>query len=158
MTVSTGMRTVAVAAAMLGAAPAALRAQGVAECTYEVCAVRLQTRFLGGVRVVQGADAQRVSRNGFFAMRVALFESAGDSVRAPYQSYRRYSRRAGLIGMVSGVAGGLAYFSYDNGDDGMGHVFLGTGLVLGVVSAYHVAKGNDALQRAIWAYNRQFAR
>lgn len=158
MTVSTGIRTVAVAAALLGTAPAAARGQGGPDCTYDACAVRLQTRFLSGVRVVQGANAERVSRNGFFAMRVAVFDSAGDSVRTPYQSYRRYSRRAGLIGIVSGVAGALAYVSYDDGDDDMGHVFLGTGLVLGVVSAYHVAKGHDALQRAIWAYNRRFAR
>lgn len=150
--------TVALVCFAAGASPAPAGAQEPA-CTYDACAVRLQTRFFGGTRLVQGASQQPISRNGFFALRIDAFASAGDSVRLPYERYRGYAQRGGVLALLSGVAGGLAYYYYDRqGDESMGTVFVASGLVLGLVSAYNVSKGTDHLNRAIWAYNRQYAR
>ena len=126
------------------------------DCTYDRCALRLQYRFFS-TRLIQGADATPVSRLGLFASRIPVLETASDTVRRHYESFRHH-RNTGrvfqLIGFAAVTAAAIVYEAdtYDNRDTALGILLLGTGF--SIVGAIHSQRSAEELQRAIWHYNR----
>jgi hypothetical protein len=130
-------------------------------CTYDRCALRLQSR-ASGVRIVQGAQGTNLGRIGLYPPRINLLATADDSTRLHYEAFREYHSRSATFGLVSLVftVGGavLVYASDDETADwtGFGLSVVGLGFSIGASSSSR--RGRDELSQAIWFYNRRFAR
>jgi membrane-associated phospholipid phosphatase len=142
--------------------PAPSAAPAPAECTaYERCALGLLPRFTG-LAVVRGVQEEQVAMLGFFIPGRSLDAAfAGDSLA---QRYGREAHRARWIGAIltttglltAGAAGPVAINSDDQISGFLGTVALAGVQLLGAV--YYQFKADAELSRAVFAYNRRFAR
>lgn len=149
-----------VALLAIGLSVVSAHAQGSA-CTYDTCALRVRTRFLSGLTIVQGHDARRVAKVGLFAPHVDLLARGSDSVRFHYQALRKHQNTGGGLTLVSllaaGVSGGLAGRNYEANKTAVWSL-LGVSLVFSVWGGAHLASGRDHLEQSIWFYNRDLPR
>ena len=150
------------AMAQQATAPAAAAPEGPLDCLeYDRCALGILPRF-GGLAVVRGLQEEQVALLGFVipGRRLdAVF--AGDTLA---QRYGRSAHRARWIGSVLTVTGlltlGAAGPVAIESDDALGK-FTAIALAGGVqmfAAAYYQFKADAELSRAVFAYNRRFAR
>jgi len=129
------------------------------DCTYDRCALRLQSRVFSE-RVVQGAGAAPVARLGLFAPHIAPLATAADSARRHYEAFRTFHNRGAgfkLLGIAATLTSAIIYIS----DPGFPYNrprpavwgLLGVGLTFGLVGGISTSKGRDQLHQAIWFYN-----
>lgn len=144
------------------ALPPAARAQEA--CTFDRCALRIQSRFFSGERIVQGVTARRVARLGLFAPHIEPLATAGDSARRHYVAFRHSHNRAGaflLIGAVASTAAAFIILGDDNFPNNTpstsAWVLAGGGLVFSFAGAINLMSGRDHLSQSIWFYNRSLA-
>jgi len=146
-------------AALLSAG--ALRAQD-ASCSYDSCALRLKTGFWS-TNIVQGALETPIGTASLFAPRVPVLAEARDSVvRQLFASYQRKSHQ----GLVFGIgATGLfvaSFFAWDsNASNPVNETAVGLLLgsaVLAIPAAVLARSASNELQKAVWHFNRAFAR
>jgi len=131
-----------------------------ADCTYDRCALRFQYRLFSS-QLVQGREANPVAISGIFRSRVRLLETASDSVRYHYETFRRNRQIGGgfdLAGLTALLVAGAVYAAdtYKNGDAARG--LLVVGLSLEFVGGIHDARAANSMERAIWHYNRLLPR
>ena len=133
----------------------------VPDSTYDRYALRL-VHGPGWTGVLQGIQAEYVG-GGTFVPRVALFATAGDSVRRQYEASRSRFRRYAVLGGLS-IAGVLATITYYDGtSDRDWNTPVGIGLPIATIAvswagAASATSGEDYLRRAIWHYNRELPR
>lgn len=161
----------------LGAGASSARAQTVApaarsaassdvganpECiVYERCALSLLPRF-GGLAIVRGVQEEQIAMLGFFLPGRRLDAAfAGDSLAQRYGREAHRARRIGAVLTVTGLltvtaAGPAAVNSEDQLGAFVGGLLLGGVQMLGAV--YYQFKADAELSRAVFAYNRKFAR
>lgn len=159
------------ALALLAIPPQALAAQDASapspasvtsECiVYERCALSLLPRFSGLV-IVRGVQEQPVATLGFFLPGRSLDAAfAGDSLAQRYGREAHRARRIGAVLTMTGLvtmsaAGPLAVNSENELGAFAGYVLLGGVQMLGAV--YYQFKADAELSRAVFAFNRKFAR
>jgi hypothetical protein len=123
-------------------------------CAYERCALRVRPGVWGD-RVVRGAGDTPIGRT---ANSVAVLETAGDSTRFYYESFRtgrRQTATARRVGLLAYLVAGTLLIATD-GDVGRGFA-LGFGIVgygAAHLSQYGSARAAGDLNKAIWFYNR----
>jgi hypothetical protein len=134
-------------------------------CTYERCAVWIERGMLR-----RGASGAVVRRDGFFRpMRLADFVGGTDSAAAwaeRFDSRMRAGTTLSKVGMLSFAIGAAAYYVRTR-NLGPGEIDDANGLegalaFLGVIAlgGGHIVRttAEPARNRAIWWYNRRFAR
>ncbi len=143
--------------ALLALAPLMLRAQD-STCSYDRCALALHRSFLAR-HLVRGDSAVRVARIGFRAPALADFVARQDSAGLFIRQFRSDHTSGDwllLVGMLTAVAG--QFVVYESRQDAVGTGVAITGFALMVIGGERVRRGDNALQRAIWHYNRTLTR
>ena len=140
--------------ALLGAlAPCPLAAQD-STCSYNRCALALHRSFWSEY-VVRGDSAVRVARIGFRAPSLADFAAREDSAGIYFREFRAEHTSGNwllLLGALTAVAGEVVVSQSDQDVLGTGLVVAGLGVMIG--GGERARRGRNALQRAIWFYNR----
>lgn len=129
-------------------------------CDYAACALNVVPAW-NGLAVVRGADEERVALLGFFRARALDHVFAGDTAALMLARRAVRTRRIAAaltdLGAVLLVTGATLAIT-DDGVDGTTAALLAAGAVsLGVsVPLQFAADGH--LSRAVWRFNRRFAR
>lgn len=115
----------------------------------------------GSTGVVQGMQAEGVG-GGTFIPRVDLLAAATDRVRNHYSASRKSFTRYTILGGLS-IVGAIATIAYYGSRDDDWSPAPGIGLpvatfAVGWAGHASATNGGDHLRRAIWLYNRRFAR
>lgn len=128
-------------------------------CTYDTCALRVESGFLG-TRLVRGAEGAPVSGLGLFGSN--LSEVVGSSGRALEHArvYDRTRTPAALTALGAGLllGFGLATAQDDQVSDGVSLGLTLGGIGLTVVSIRLGSQSQRAFSRALWWYNRGLPR
>lgn len=123
-------------------------------CVYVRCALSIQQH---PPRVVQGVAATPVANFGFFAPRIDVLTTSGDSARVHYEAFRGAYNRAAVfkfVGLAAGVSGLIVFASNPRANHTTG---LGIALVAvptGLVSIALAARAQSQLEQSIGFYNR----
>ena len=139
------------------AAPATVVAQD-STCTYDRCALAFHRSFWSR-HLVRGDSGLRVARIGFSAPTLAEFANRQDSVGIYIRQFRARHTSGNwiaVLGVLTATAGQLVVYQSRADGVGSGIVLLGLGMVW--VGGDRVRRGENALQRAIWLYNRTLVR
>lgn len=153
-------RACLVALVLLAGSGTAARAaaQGApAVCTYDTCALRVQPPSLTTpLMLVRGATGEEVLRLGLLEPAVAPFVALSDSAVAHARVYDlKYDR-----GSILNIAGTVIAIGAPVLLRGTMQkiAFTGAGIGLTIYGNTLVNEANDALNRAVWWYNRELAR
>lgn len=129
-----------------------------ASCTYERCALRVEA--VPGTpkasQLVQGIEAKPVETSGFFLLRIPLFDSSPDSVRAPYYAFRNHlaaSRASFVLGVAAAAVGAISFASQQTPRFANILPMTGLGIGLGITGLVETKQAGDALQTAVTRYN-----
>ncbi|HWP38282.1 MAG TPA: hypothetical protein VNL18_12095 [Gemmatimonadales bacterium] len=127
-------------------------------CSYDRCALALHRTFWSQY-LVRGDSAVRVARIGFRAPNLAEFaareDSAGTYIRR-FQSYHTSGNWLSLLGSLTAAAGQILV--YESREDAVGSVMMLVGVGVMITGTERSRRGRNALQRAIWYYNRTLPR
>lgn len=145
------------AAALLPAAAHAQATQAPQVCTYDTCALRVQPPSLTTpLMLVRGSNGEEVLRLGLLEPAVAPFVALSDSAVAHARVYDlKYDR-----GSILNIAGTVIAIGAPVLLRGTMQkiAFTGAGIGLTIYGNTLVNEANDALNRAVWWYNRELAR
>jgi hypothetical protein len=128
-------------------------------CTYEQCAVRLQTGFFTE-HLVRGDSGARAVRMSFTGRGVADYLSRVESAAVPAQQFQSRRTRGAVLGIISGAALFYMYESIANDDFGEDDFETGAivGLTVGIPTAIwgaiETVRSRNALSEAIYRFNR----
>lgn len=146
---------VALFLAMLAFAPQPAFAQ--APCTYDTCALRIQPPTLTTpLMLVRGAEGEEVIRLGLLEPEVAPFVALSDSAVAYARIYDVQYDRGYIINMAGTVIAIGAPILLQGTMQKL--AFTGAGVGLSFYGGVLMNRANDALNRALWWYNRELAR
>lgn len=154
--------TVCAAATLLIVSPFASAAQGraPANCTYQTCALGLAPVW-DGLAVVRGDSERRVATLGFFLPGdvSSVFEDDPDALEAARDAVQIRQIGAALTdGGLALAATGIARALFRRDWDRLSTVLtVGGAAALGVSVPFQFA-ADGQLSRAVWLYNRRFAR
>ena len=152
------MKRPVMALAFLAVSPLSAQTQA-PPCTYDRCALRVENAnpvFPG--HLVQGVEGRPVATLGFFAPRIPLLESSGDSVRIPYEAFRARQRASSVLGVLSLASFVAAPFVVKRSFSGPGstvYYVIGAGAVFGISALVTGAGAGKKLEEAIARYNDQ---
>lgn len=127
-------------------------------CDYNRCSLSIAPR-LSGLDVVRGTGEPPVASLGFFIPRDVRAPFAGNDVATRFAlDATRMRRQATVLSMVGGstVAVGVAQGFRHHRGSAYGLTGAGAALVMLSVPLHFAA--DAALSRAVWEFNRQFAR
>ncbi|MBI2074165.1 MAG: hypothetical protein HYW06_10815 [Gemmatimonadetes bacterium] len=127
-------------------------------CSYDKCALALHRSFWSQY-LVRGDSAIRVARIGFRAPTLAEFAAREDSAGVYVQRFRAHHTSGNwllLVGALTAAAGELVV--YQSREDVLGSGIMVVGLGVMITGGERARRGNNALQRAIWFYNRTLPR
>ena len=136
---------------------------GLAPCSYDDCAVRLEFRFFER-SIVRGRDGVRVARLGYFSGGAVVKAFARSDTAVRYAKlYESRHNTAAALGLASAVITYIPFVLRDDLDsyDDVIREELATFLAaaaVGGVGAYFETRAHSALQRAIWWHNRDLVR
>jgi hypothetical protein len=138
-----------------------LAAQGAtSSCPYEQCALSIVPAW-NGLAVARGAQEERLATLGFVwagSLR-HVFDGDADAVRMGERAVRTRHLAAALtdVGALL-LAAGAIRAADDRRTDAASTALLGAGGVLFVASVPLQFKADGQLSRAVWLFNRRFAR
>lgn len=148
----------ALIALLLSSTAAAQAGLQASSCTYARCALRVEA--VPGspetARLVQGIEAKPVETTGFLVPRIPLLESAPDSVRAPYHTFRAYTRASRWIfaaALGASIVEAVSFAGHPSTHAPNILPVLGIDLGLGAAGIVEAKYAGDALQTAISRYN-----
>ena len=127
-------------------------------CSYDDCALALHRSFWSQY-LVRGDSAVRVARIGFRAPTLAEFAAREDSAGVYVRRFRAYHTSGSwlmLVGALAAAAGELVIYESREDVLGSGMVLVGLGVM--ITGGERSPRGSNALQRAIWFYNRSLPR
>ena len=131
-----------------------LNAQTTRDCTYDQCALRVQSRLFSR-SIVRGRDAERVARIGMFVHDLPLFREGPDSAARYYAAFRSAHNRGTLLSLLATalfVVASATRGPYDWEAPSFG-LFV-TGVAVGIGGSINVIRSEDRLSKAVWWYNR----
>jgi hypothetical protein len=140
-------------------APASAFAQGPARapsaCTYETCALRLESSYFGPPKLLRGRAGEEVGRLGLFGGNVDTLLAGPDSASAYARRYLTNTRRGTTLGLIGTVAAIAAIVSSDNyrDPDGTTVALALTGVGFAIAAIPFEVRATRSLSRAIWYYN-----
>jgi hypothetical protein len=138
------------------------KAQGRAEanCTYEACALGIAPVW-NGLAITKGERQETVATLGFFyptdvasvfAGNDAAIDAANDAVRT--RTIAAALTDAGIVLVGTGIARGI----FQRHIDGLSQALAFSGAASLAVSVPFQFSADGLLSRAVWLYNRKFAR
>jgi hypothetical protein len=127
-------------------------------CTYQTCALRLEQGW--GMRIVRGAEGQRVGKVGGFGTGVGVLLAGPDSARVHAQRFQGASRVASTLGLISAAAWVYSAVRYNrNGeDDDTAQIVALAGTGVGLISIPFAWRAQRGLSRSVWWYNAALPR
>ncbi len=144
--------------ALVGTVPRSPLAAQESACPYDQCALALHRSFWSQY-LVRGDSAVRVARIGFRAPTLAEFAAREDSAGVFVRRFRTYHTSGNwlmLLGALTAAAGELVV--YQSREDVLGSGIMLAGLGVMITGGERTRRGHNALQRAIWFYNRTLPR
>jgi hypothetical protein len=150
----------AITALVMVLLPAAARAQDTpatpAACTYDTCALRVQAPSLTSpLQIVRGLDGAEVVTLGLLQPAVAPFLALSDSAVAHARVYDVQFDRGTLVSYAGTIVAIGAPILLQGTMQKI--AFTGVGIGLSVYGGMLINQANDALNRALWWYNRELA-
>jgi hypothetical protein len=150
----------ATAAAVMVLLPAVASAQDApatpAACTYDTCALRVQApSFTSPLQIVRGLEGAEVVTLGLLQPEVAPFLALSDSAVAHARVYDVQFDRGTLISYAGTAIAIVAPILLEGTMQKI--AFTGVGIGLSVYGGMLINQANDALNRALWWYNRELA-
>ena len=137
--------------------PAPLAAQADPSCTYDACALRIESTFFGGQYLARGVAGARVAPIAPFSTSVTRALAGVDSAMVYAATYDA-KFRWGTSMAIGGSAIGAVTWVLKGDDFSEGDIaFTITGWGIALVGGWLVTSGMRDLSRALWWYNRQFA-
>lgn len=127
-------------------------------CSYDRCALALHRSFWSQY-LVRGDSAVPVARIGFRAPTLAEFAARQDSAGIYTRRFRGYHTSGNwllLLGALTAAAGEIVVS--ESREDVLGSGIFVVGLGVMITGAERTRRGRNALQRAIWFYNRTLPR
>ena len=125
-----------------------------AECTYDICALRMS-----GKEVRRGTADERVAGFSFWggAPELPMLSDRADSAGINYELFRKLNSRGGQIQSVAVAMtlAGLIVTLVDQDYVGWGMGLTLAGYVPLFWGASYRSRARDHLHRAIWWYNRE---
>ncbi len=144
--------------AILASLPATASSQQPADtaCSYESCAVRYKAKIFGE-QLVRGASGERAVRIGFTGSDAADFLSRVESAAAPARKFKAHRTRSQILLVVG--AGLFSYFRgeiFGNGVNPTSAEYVGFSVGLGaaLLGGFEAGRARNALDDAIWQFNR----
>jgi len=126
-------------------------------CTYDTCALRIQPPSLTTpLMLVRGSTGEEVLRLGLLEPSVAPFVALSDSAVAHARVYDLKYDRGSIINMTGTAIAIVAPILLRGTMQKI--AFTGAGIGLTIYGNTLVNDANDALNRAVWWYNRELAR
>jgi hypothetical protein len=139
---------------LAGAAPLVAQQQ---RCTYDRCALRVQPPTLNTpLMLVRGVDAEEVIRLGLLEPAVAPWVALSDSAVAHARVYDVMYDRGSLLNIAGTVIAIGAPVLLRGTMQKI--AFTGVGVGMSIYGGILVNQANDALNRAVWWYNRELPR
>lgn len=131
-----------------------LSAQPVDQCSYEVCALRIESN-----RIVRGASGETVTGFGWFGTGPKNIVWKSDSALHYAGQYQRHNLRSNVL-QYSGAAlilAGTFALDQNDGPDSRNRalVLLSASTVSTVIGAIEQRQARNRLSRAIWWHNRE---
>ncbi|HEX6590219.1 MAG TPA: hypothetical protein VF039_14530 [Longimicrobiales bacterium] len=126
-------------------------------CTYDACALRIESTFFGGQYLARGQAGVRVAPIAPFSSAITRALANGDSASiyaATFDTKYRWGTSMALAGSVIGTIPFLL-----DGDDfsDVDIAFTITGYGIALVGGWLVNSAFRDLHRAVWWHNREFA-
>lgn len=125
--------------------------------SYATCALRVETSFFRGTRVLRGAGGKDVDRiDGFNASRLSRIVAGSDSAAAHANAFRADANAAGVLGIIGGALIGVGLTTSDPDGEflgGNGGRFVIAGTAISLVGGVFQVRAHRRLARAIWWYN-----
>ncbi len=147
-----------VLALTLGSTPySVVGAQSRSTCTWDTCALRVHSAFLGG-RLVRGVEDEKVAGVGWFAPTLALFEERSDTAATYYRSFRSKQNSGMALSLIALGAITAGVIAAGAGEEGLGVGLTLGGLAFGALGGIRMSSGQNDLHRAVWWYNRTLPR
>jgi hypothetical protein len=126
-------------------------------CTYDSCALRIQAPTLTTpLMLVRGHDSVEVVRLGLLEPAIAPFVTLSDSAVAHARVYDVLYDRGTVLNIAGTVVAIGAPLLLRGAMQKI--AFTGAGIGLTVYGGVLVNQANDALNRAVWWYNRELPR
>lgn len=132
----------------------------VRSCPYDECALRLQSTFWGGMRVVQGVRTDSVAHGPFGGGLVRAVRGVPMAEREAAMGRSQALKAAAWIVPTLLVGSGMVVAGARDGREDRGLISLGilVSAVGGSIGGYHQRKSENHFSRAVWQYNRELAR
>jgi hypothetical protein len=128
-----------------------------ANCTYDSCSLRIQPPTMTTpLMLVRGVEGEEVVRLGLMEPAVAPLLTRSDSAAAHARIYDTWYDRGSMLNIAGTVVAIAAPILLDGTMQKI--AFTGAGIGLTVYGNLLINRANDSLNRALWWYNREFAR
>jgi hypothetical protein len=132
-------------------------AQAAGACTYDRCALRVQPpTFATPLMLVRGAHGEEVIRLGLLEPAVAPWVMLSDSAVAHARVYDLLYDRGSLLNITGTIIAIGAPVLLRGTMQKI--AFTGAGIGMTVYGGHLLNQANDALNRALWWYNRELPR
>lgn len=145
------------AATLLLLAPLRLAAQTDPSCTYDACALRIESTFFGGQYLARGAAAARVAPIAPFSTAVTRAFTGSDSAMVYAATFDTKYRWGTSMALAGSLIGAIPFVLEGDDFSDVDVAFTITGWGIALVGGWLVTSGWRDLNRAVWWYNRQFS-
>ena len=145
------------AALLFAIAPAPAAAQADSSCTYDACALRIESTFFGGQYLARGLAAARVAPIAPFSTAVTRAFTGSDSAMVYAATFDTKYRWGTSMALAGSVIGAIPFVLEGDDYSDVDLAFTITGWGIALVGGWLVTSGFRDLNRAVWWYNRQFS-
>ena len=127
-------------------------------CTFESCALRVQTGLFSGASIIRGVSGEKVQGVGFFVGSVDETFAGVPAAQELAATFRSRQNTGAVFLLLGGVAllGGTLSSADGFVSDGEAMLIVGGSLGL-LIGGLIAASGRDPLDRAVFEYNRALA-
>jgi hypothetical protein len=158
---------VLVFAALLGPRPASAQqlsdtqvAASVRSCSYDTCALRVESSFWRGIRVVSGVRADSIAFGGLGGGLIRAVRGVPMAEREAIAGRR--NTVTGSLWIIPSVLIGSALIIVGNDRGGFDDRRVAAGLGISTIGSFigghYVRRAENHYARAVWHYNRELAR
>jgi hypothetical protein len=129
------------------------------QCTYESCALRLQTGFFKQ-SLVRGTTGEDLANVVFLAPELSIFAERSDSAAFYYSAFRKARNQSFWLSLSGGLLVGTALLieEIDRTQSELTWSIGIPGLVLLAIGVFRGARSGNKLSKAVWWYNSTLAR
>ncbi len=132
-------------------------AQSDPSCTYDACAVRIESTFFGGQYLARGVAAERVASLSPFSTSVRRALAGSDSASVYAATFHDKYRWGSAMALAGSVIGTVPLILQGDDFSDIDVAFTITGYGIALVGGWMIQSAWRDLNRGIWWYNREFS-